>query len=51
MDKSFTINTQEYQEAQALFFIYNIEGRMRNQYQPRVAKMIAEPSLSTKEAI
>lgn len=50
MDKSFTINTQEYQEAQEAFFRYNIEGRMRNPYQPKVAKTMAEPSSSTKEA-
>ena len=51
MDKSFNINTQEYQEAQEAFFIYNVEGNMRIPYQPKVGKMIAEPSFSAKEAI
>ena len=51
MDKSFNINDWEYQEAQKAFFIYNVEGNMRIPYQPKVAKMTAEPSFSAKEAI
>ena len=51
MDKSFNINDWEYQEAQEAFFIYNVEGNMRIPYQPKVAKMTAEPSFLAKEAI
>lgn len=29
MDKTYTINTSEYQEAQEMFFSYNVVGNMR----------------------
>lgn len=49
MDKLFTINTPEYQEAQESFFNYNVEGKMTIEQSTIVDKMNVGPSILVKE--
>ena len=49
MDKLFTINTPEYQEAQELFFNYNVKGKMNIEQSTIVGKMTIGPSTVVKE--